>query len=254
MLLVLLVLAACSKVPDHLLQEKQMQHVMKDMLVAESMVGVEYKTYKETAAKEALYESVFRKHGITQAVYDSSLIWYGKHLDIYMKVCERVLKDLEKESNELGDVQANAAPVSTNDSVNIWPRRSYQTFSSKALFNGVTFDINPEVAYPSGSIFVMDLNVWGLHKKLPSYPEIRLCADQGDTTIVVNRKIEQDGPVQITVNTIATKKVHRVYGLIRMDSPDQALFYKLFMDRIHLIRYNYGSDALVQTELTAPDR
>ena len=124
-LLATTLLAACSKVPDGILSEKKMQGVLTDMLLAEAMVNVDYNTYKSDTMKLALYESVFRKHDITQAVYDSSLVWYGRNLDIYMEVYNRVLADLNKRINNLGDVQADAAPVSNRDSVDIWPRRSY---------------------------------------------------------------------------------------------------------------------------------
>ena len=71
-LLATTLLAACSKVPDGILSEKKMQGVLTDMLLAEAMVNVDYNTYKSDTMKLALYESVFRKHDITQAVYDSS--------------------------------------------------------------------------------------------------------------------------------------------------------------------------------------
>ena len=74
-LLATTLLAACSKVPDGILSEKKMQGVLTDMLLAEAMVNVDYNTYKSDTMKLALYESVFRKHDITQAVYDSSLVW-----------------------------------------------------------------------------------------------------------------------------------------------------------------------------------
>ncbi len=92
-LLATTLLAACSKVPDGILSEKKMQGVLTDMLLAEAMVNVDYNTYKSDTMKLALYESVFRKHDITQAVYDSSLVWYGRNLDIYMEVYNRVLAD-----------------------------------------------------------------------------------------------------------------------------------------------------------------
>ena len=86
-LLATTLLAACSKVPDGILSEKKMQGVLTDMLLAEAMVNVDYNTYKSDTMKLALYESVFRKHDIiTQAVYDSSLVWYAVTLDIYMEV------------------------------------------------------------------------------------------------------------------------------------------------------------------------
>ena len=117
-------LVACSKVPDGILSEKKMQAVQVDMQLAEAMINLDSKEFSDNARKEALYQSIFRKYDITQAEYDSSLVWYGRHLDIYMKVYDRVLADLNERQKALGDVQASAAPVSKQDSVDIWPRRT----------------------------------------------------------------------------------------------------------------------------------
>lgn len=236
-------MVACSKVPDDILSEKEMQKVMKDMLLAEAIIGSDYKTYKENDHKEALYESVFRKYAISQAEYDSSLVWYGKNLDIYMKVYDRVMADLGSDITALGDVQADAGPVSNRDSVNIWPRRSYLTLQPKALFNGVTFDIRPEVNYSSGSSFVLSMRVWGLTPSMRFMPEIRMSADQGDTTITVNNKITGDGVYETVLKTLPTKQVKRVYGYIRMDNKDTS-YYKVYIDSLRLMKYNYGSGGL----------
>ena len=215
-LLATTLLAACSKVPDGILSEKKMQGVLMDMLLAEAMVNVDYNTYKSDTMKLALYESVFRKHDITQAVYDSSLVWYGRNLDIYMEVYNRVLADLNKRINNLGDVQADAAPVSNRDSVDIWPRRS-------------------------GSSFVLGVRVWGLNNKMAYKPEVRLSADQGDTTLTVNSKITKDGYHETILKTIPTKKVKRVFGYIRMDNMDTT-YYKVYIDSLSLMKYNYGKE------------
>ena len=45
-LMAMAMLAACSRVPDEILSEKEMQKVMTDMLLAESMVGLDYNAYK----------------------------------------------------------------------------------------------------------------------------------------------------------------------------------------------------------------
>ena len=238
-LLATTLLAACSKVPDGILSEKKMQGVLTDMLLAEAMVNVDYNTYKSDTMKLALYESVFRKHDITQAVYDSSLVWYGRNLDIYMEVYNRVLADLNKRINNLGDVQADAAPVSNRDSVDIWPRRSYLVLSPTSVFNGVTFDIRPETNYSSGSSFVLGMRVWGLNNKMAYKPEVRLSADQGDTTLTVNSKITKDGYHETILKTIPTKKVKRVFGYIRMDNMDTT-YYKVYI--VSLMKYNYGKE------------
>ena len=229
---------SCSKVPDGILSEKEMQRVLKDMLLAESMIGVDYEQFKTDTSKVALYEAVFRKHGIDQALYDSSLIWYGKNLDIYIKVYDRVVADLKQQITDLGDVQADAAPSSGNDSVDIWPRRRYLTFTPRSLFNGVTFTIRPDRPFPSGSSFVLGLRAWGLRPEMTRKPEIRLQADLGDTTVVLNQTITRDGYLEARLKTIATKRIRRVYGYIRLDGNERD-YGKIYLDSLSVMRYNY---------------
>ena len=226
-LITLVLLMSCSKVPDEILSEKEMQRVMTDMLMAESLIGIDYNTYKNDTIKAALYASVFKKHGIDKAMYDSSLVWYGKNLDIYMKVYERVLADVNKQIVALGDVQVDATPASNRDS----------TFSPKAAFNGQTFDIHPSINFPSGSRFVFGMRFWGLTKGQKTL--VRLAAEQGDTTIVIDRTFEKDGYHEIALSSVSTKRVKRVYGYIRLNSADSA-YYKVYVDSLSLMRYNYG--------------
>lgn len=234
-------LSACGKTPSGVLSEKEMRNVMTDMLIAESMVNVEYNTYQNDTVKMALYESVFRKHGINQAVYDSSLVWYGRNLDTYMKIYDRVLADLNKRVTDLGDIPSDAGTTANGDSVDIWNRFPYLELYPTSVFNGVTFDIKPQTSYTSGSTFVLGMNVWGVNPGMRYVPEIRLSADQGDTTLVVNNKITQDGYQETILKTLPTKRINRVYGYIRMDNKDTT-YYKVYIDSLSLIRYNYGKE------------
>lgn len=234
-------LFSCSKVPDGILSEKEMKAVLIDMQLAEAMISTDYNKYKDDAEKEALYQSVFRKHDIEQAVYDSSLMWYGRNLDVYMQVYDLVLAELNERQKALGDVQASAAPVSKQDSVDIWPRLTYLNFEPRALFNGVTIDIKPKTNYPSGSSFVLGMRVWGLNDKMKNRPEIRLSANQGDTIITVNDKILHDGYHETTLRTLPTKQVKSVYGFIRLDGKDDSTsYFRIYVDSLNLMRYNYG--------------
>ena len=114
-LLTAALVVSCSKVPDGILSEKEMKAVLIDMQLAEAMISTDYKKYSDDAEKEMLYQSVFRKHNIEQAVYDSSLVWYGRNLDVYMQVYDLVLAELNERQKALGDVQASAAPVSKQE-------------------------------------------------------------------------------------------------------------------------------------------
>lgn len=240
-LLTAALVVSCSKVPDGILSEKEMKAVLIDMQLAEAMISTDYKKYSDDAEKEVLYQSVFRKHNIEQAVYDSSLVWYGRNLDVYMQVYDLVLAELNERQKALGDVQASAAPVSKQDSVDIWPRLTYLIFEPRAVFNGITVDIKPETNYPSGSTFVLGMRVWGLNDAMKGRPVIRLSANQGDTTIVVNEKILHDGYHETVLRTIPTKQVRSVFGSIRLEGKgDSASYFKIYVDSLNLMRYNYG--------------
>lgn len=238
-LLVGTLISGCSKVPDGILSEKEMQAVQVDMQLAQAMVSMKGKDFPDDAKKEALYQAVFRKHHITQAVYDSSLVWYGRNLDIYMKVYDRVLADLKEQQKVLGDIQANAAPASKQDSVDIWPRRKRLILEPSSVFNGVIFDIKPETEYSSGSSFVLGMDVWGMNKRMHFKPEVRISVDQGDTTLTVNDRITQDGYHQTILKSLPTKKVKRVYGYIRLENADSTSYYKVYLDSLNLVKYNY---------------
>lgn len=249
--LLLLFVAACSKAPSGVLSERKMKDVLVDMQLAEAVIGTNYKEYNDAEKKQALFRSVFLKHGITQAEYDSSLVWYGRNLDVYMKVYDVVLAELNQRKKDLGDIQPDASPSSNRDSVNVWNRFSYLTFLPQAPYNGVYFDFVPSGGYPAGSAFVLSLDVWGVHRGMTVAPEVRLSLEQPDTTVTEMRYITHDGLSELAVRGKATEKVNRVYGYIRLQKSDDA-FYKIYIDSIRLVKYNYGTEFSLHEDSAGP--
>lgn len=233
---------ACSKVPGGILSEREMKSVLMDMRLAEAMVETNYKDFGTIEKKEALYASVFKKHKITQAYYDSSLVWYGRNLDIYMRVNDAVQAELKKQKDALGNIQPDDAPALNRDSLNIWTRRDFLVLQKNtAGQNGVFFDFKPSGGYTSGSQFVMSMNVFGLNSTMSHYPVVYLNAQMADTIISAKRDITKDGFVELVVKGLATKKVQRVYGYITLDNKDNN-YHKIYVDSIRLMKYNYGTE------------
>ena len=244
-------LSACSPVPENILSQKEMRVVLADMQIAEVIINADQDTYRDDAKKLALYESVFNKYHITQAEYDSSLTWYAQNLDIYMRVYNLVSKDIEDRIHDLGDVERTEVDTQKSDSVDIWSRRNYLTFSPKASFNGTTFNIEPKESYPPGSTFKLGMNVWGISQQAKHKPQIRICLDQGDTTVVINDQIMRDGYHETTLKSIVTKRIKRVYGFIYLNNRDMD-YYKIYTDSISLMRYNYKSVGFETTKEVKP--
>lgn len=58
-----------------------------------------YKTGNEEA-KRIYYAQVLERHGITQAEFDSSLVWYTAHPKLFDKIYPKVLAQLDAEEAE----------------------------------------------------------------------------------------------------------------------------------------------------------
>lgn len=244
-LMLICVAASCSRVPNHILSEKKMRVVLYDMQVAEAIVETNSETYGTSEKRQAVYDGVFLKHHITQAEYDSSLMWYGQHMDLYMRIYKLVLKDVNENIAALGDIKPDplSGDVSAKDSVDIWLYSRKYAFGPERVFSTLSFDIAPQKPYSSGSSYVFGMSVWGVPAHLKHKPRIHLSAVHADTIISVNQEISGDGYFETVLRTIATKQVKRVYGYVQVNMAD-ASYHRIYLDDIQLMKYNYGSKAL----------
>jgi hypothetical protein len=247
-LLFICIAGSCSKVPKHIIPEKEMRAVLYDMQIAEAIVETNYESYKTNDERQTVYDAVFAKHHITQAEYDSSLVWYGENMDLYMRIYKLVLKDINEHMASMGEIKPSplSGDISAKDSVDVWIYNRSFTFGpgrTGRTFYTLTFDIEPQKPYSSGSLYVFGLSVWGVPPNLKHKPKIRINAVHSDTIISVNKDITGDGYCETVLRTVATKQVKRVYGYI-MVNDTEASYHHIYIDDIRLMKYNYGSNAL----------
>lgn len=245
MIMLICVAASCSRVPKNIISEKKMRAVLYDMQLAEGLVETRHDIYQVSTEREEVYNAVFAKHRITQAEYDSSLVWYGKHMDLYVRIYRLVLKDVNESVAALGDIKPSplSGEVSAKDSVDVWIYNRNHVFNPSLTFNALTFNIEPQVPYSSGSSYVFCMSVWGVLPELKHKPKIHISAVHADTIISVNQEITADGYYETVLRTMATKQVKRVYGYIVIND-SEPVYHRIYFDNIQLMKYNYGSKAL----------
>ncbi len=251
LILFFVTISSCSRVPEKIIPERKMRSVLYDMKIAEAMVETNYETYPTSEERQRVYEAVFARHHITQAEYDSSLIWYGKNMDLYMSIYKLVLKDINANITAMGDVRPDplSGKLSAKDSVDVWILGRSYTFNPQD-FNPLVFDITPKRAYSSGSSYVLGFSVWGLSKGAKS--KIHLRAQHADTIITANKEVLSDGYHEAVIQTVATKKVQSVNGYIMIYGTGH-LYPPVYLDHLQLMKYNYGSKALTAPAPPSPD-
>ena len=245
--LIILFTTACSRVPKRIIPERKMQQIVTDMHLAEAIINSDYASYSSNEEKNALYQSVFDKHRVTEAMYDSSLIWYGKNLDVYMQVYNMALAEVNKRIAEIGPIEPERVYIPNKDSVDIWSIGRYHEFFPTSLSNTVIFNFRENQEYSSGSIFVLGMHIQGLASGMLSPIEVHLRAEQRDTTVVVKNTIHNDGYHEMILRSIPIQQVRQVSGYIRFNG--SALpYHKIYLDDVRMMKYLYGSEAVENYE------
>lgn len=92
---VLFTLSGCR--PKGILRSGEMRDVLVDLHKTDAllqMVGQQYTTPED---KAAYYGQILEKHGITQAQFDSSIVWYTAHPQLFDKIYPKVMAELHDE-------------------------------------------------------------------------------------------------------------------------------------------------------------
>ena len=66
-----------KKVPEEIIQPQAMENLLYDYHLATTMSAD--LPYDENYKKQAYLAYVFQKHGVTEAEFDSSMVWYSRH-------------------------------------------------------------------------------------------------------------------------------------------------------------------------------
>ena len=119
-----LLLSACNTRPENILSEKKMENILVDLFLFEGTAQLKNMPVGDTL-KTKYYNQILQKHGLTQQQYDSSLMWYVKNSEEYMRLQNKVMARLETINQEIvaGKYERPIAPTDSLDSVSIQTHR-----------------------------------------------------------------------------------------------------------------------------------
>ncbi|MBO6306197.1 MAG: DUF4296 domain-containing protein [Paludibacteraceae bacterium] len=83
--------------PKGILHSSEMREVLVDLHKTDALLQVSGLQYGHNEALDIYYAQVLEKHGITQAQFDSSIVWYTAHPLLFDKIYPKVEADIEAE-------------------------------------------------------------------------------------------------------------------------------------------------------------
>ena len=146
----LVLLASCEvKRPKEVLDEARMEEVLYDYHIAKVMA--DEVPYDEAYRRPLYRQGVFAKHGITEAQFDSSMVWYTRRTDLLAKMYERITRRLRQANDVVNELIAlrdmPAEEIPSGDSVAVWHLRRHQLLTAVPLNSRLSFELTADTTF-----------------------------------------------------------------------------------------------------------
>ena len=86
--------------PSTVLSKDSMLSVLTDLQLLEAGIDLGLVPITGATVRPDKQYAVFKKHGISRAYYDSSLVFYSAHPELLSKIYEKLISDLSKKQAE----------------------------------------------------------------------------------------------------------------------------------------------------------
>ena len=236
-----LVVSACGKqIPSDIIQPNEMQNLLYDYHIAGSLSADV--PYSDEYKKESYFKYVFKKHNVTEALFDSSMVWYSRHANVLSEIYKDLNTRLEKEEEKMRNlIRMREGQISVSfsgDSVDIWQDRKMFWLTSSKLLNKLTFSLKADTSFKYKDELELSAHFLFLPDKMKSEVNMGLSivyendGVQGVTTIV-----NESGVYSLRVKADSTFRFRNINGYIYYTAHNKKES-SVVLDNICLMRYH----------------
>lgn len=231
----LILLAACGKTPDYVIDSDKMAELMADIYTAEAFVEASPSNWRTDSSKQALRQAVYARHNVSSEDVDTSLYWYGHNLKEYMAVYEKSTKILESriaEAERTGGktTDGKRAMSIDGDSVNVWDAPATVRVTPLNPTQFLTFTLSSDRNWERGDRYTLSLKPLFTRSNIT----LSLAVNYSDgITEYVTLSDNSESRKQLTLVFDSAKVATNVYGSILYTPAVDEISY---LDSISLVR------------------
>ena len=246
-------LSSCKpSVPPEYIQPDDMEDLIYDYHLAQGIASQQ--DGNQDYNRELTFELVLKKHGLTQAQFDSSLVYYYTRADRFQEIYKHVQERLDTEAEKYGaatnDVRITANSLS-GDTTDVWKGNRALMLINDRPYHLYQFSQKADTSYRAGDSFMMSLNSTWLMQQGNRQASIYLAITyENDSTVKQYSTISTSGPTTLRV-PYCKERVKEIKGFMmcgmRPNNDNSSNLCLLFMNDIQLIRFrNKLSDTPVE--------
>ncbi len=232
--------------PGGVLSKGKMTDILYDYHLALAMAHMDDNGDKGQSL--AYREAVLRKHDVTSAEFDSSMVYYMRHTELL----EDVYKDLtDRYNNEITAMGGNASAggefanlSATGDTANVWNLATSMVFMPVKPFNSTSFDIQVDSTFHKGDRLMLDFDAQFIYQDGMRNGVAMLAVQFGNDSIAqrtIMIQSTQHYSVELSdADSLGIKSVKGYFMLMNGDNgtgvSSQTTLKLMFLEHIKLIR------------------
>ena len=219
LILALILLAACDDRPKDVLSRGKMEDVLYDHHIMQGIINQLPDNEREAKAEDYI-NAVYAKHGITEAQFDSSIVYYNRHSKELHKIYTNLKERYSIVNDEIQLVNGNndmmAIFATGGDTTNLWNSARLLTLRNKNLLNKESFTILADTSFRRSDQFILTLTPVFIKERREDY-DIALYVGlsvlyTSGKHVGTTRVINNDGLQQLTLQTSAADDVKSLTG------------------------------------------
>lgn len=232
--------------PSGVLSKGKMTDILYDYHLALAMAHMDDNGDKGQSL--AYREAVLRKHDVTSAEFDSSMVYYMRHTelleDVYKDLTERYNNEITamggsaKEGGEFANLSA------TGDTANVWNLATSMVFMPVKPFNSTSFDIKVDSTFHKGDRLMLDFDAQFIYQDGMRNGVAMLAVQFGNDSIAqrtIMIQSTQHYSVELSdADSLGIKSVKGYFMLMNGDNgtgvSSQTTLKLMFLEHIKLIR------------------
>lgn len=249
--------SSCGKqIPSEVIPPAQMENILYDYHLSLG-ISTQLNTTEEYK-KQAYKNYIFKKHHITEAQFDSSMVWYTRNSyelsNIYQKLDKRFNTEKTKLNAMLQERDISIA-TQAGDTIDLWNFYPVYWLKDTPLSNKVSFSLKADSNYWAKDAFLWKADVTFLTEgKVTMGFDIRF---KNDSVVGKTCTFTQSGPHSVYVQSDSLFDIKDVNGFIQVYKDSIHQQPNVIISNVSLTKYHRTEEALdttTQPEETTPKK
>lgn len=242
--LLAVLLASCKpSVPSHIIQPDDMEDILYDYHIA---IEAGKLSGKDALTPKIYATAVLKKHKVTQAEFDSSMVYYTRHAESLHTIYESLSERLNREALALGtsasELNRYGALSSTGDTANVWNGDKSLMLMLGTPYVSYSF-VNPaDTTYHSGDTFILDFDAkFVFQDGIRDMVVVLAVKFANDSVASSMLHCSQTNHFSLTVSDASRKGIKELKGFFMLNpsrgsESSQTTMKLVIVNNIHLVR------------------